>query len=41
MITDGVKARNMEEKVQILDVAEVIAKSMKRKAESRQKLSRS
>jgi Fe-S oxidoreductase len=31
MITDGVKARNMEEKVQILDVAEVIAKSMKRK----------
>jgi hypothetical protein len=33
MITDGVKARNMEEKVQVLDVAEVIAKSMKRKAE--------
>jgi Fe-S oxidoreductase len=34
MITDGVKAKNMEEKVQILDVAEVIAKSLKRKAES-------
>ena len=33
MITDGVKAKNMEEKVQVLDVAEVIAKSMKRKAE--------
>jgi Fe-S oxidoreductase len=33
MITDGVKARNMEEKVQVLDVAEVIAKSMKRKTE--------
>jgi len=33
MITDGVKARNAEEKVQVLDVAEVIAKSMKRKAE--------
>jgi Fe-S oxidoreductase len=31
MITDGMKARNMEEKVQILDVAEVIAKSLKRK----------
>ena len=27
MITDGVKARNMEEKMQVLDVAEVIAKS--------------
>jgi Fe-S oxidoreductase len=34
MITDGMKAKNMEEKVQILDVAEVIAKSLKRKAES-------
>ena len=33
MITDGVKAKNMEEKVQVLDVAEVIAKSMKRKTE--------
>jgi Fe-S oxidoreductase len=33
MITDGVKARNMEEQVQVLDVAEVIAKSMKRKQE--------
>ena len=33
MITDGVKAKNMEEKVQVLDVAEVIAKSMKRKVE--------
>jgi Fe-S oxidoreductase len=33
MITDGVKARNMEEKVQVLDVAEVIAKSMRRKSE--------
>jgi Fe-S oxidoreductase len=33
MITDGVKARNMEEKVQVLDVAEVIAKSLKRKLE--------
>jgi Fe-S oxidoreductase len=33
MITDGVKARNMEEKVQVLDVAEVIAKSLKRKAD--------
>lgn len=31
MITDGVKAKNMEEKVQVLDVAEVIAKSLKRK----------
>jgi Fe-S oxidoreductase len=28
MITDGVKARNAEERVQILDVAEVIAKSL-------------
>jgi Fe-S oxidoreductase len=34
MITDGVKAKNAEEKVQILDVAEVIAKSLKRKKES-------
>jgi Fe-S oxidoreductase len=34
MITDGVKARNAEEKVQILDVAEVIAKSLKRKQQS-------
>jgi Fe-S oxidoreductase len=32
MITDGVKARNMEEKVQILDVAEVIAKSLPKRA---------
>jgi Fe-S oxidoreductase len=28
MITDGVKARNAEEKIQVLDVAEVIAKSL-------------
>lgn len=33
MVTDGMKAKNMEEKVQVLDVAEVIAKSMKRKKE--------
>ncbi len=33
MITDGVKAKNVEEKVQVLDVAEVIAKSMRKKAE--------
>lgn len=33
MITDGVKAKNMEDKVQVLDVAEVIAKSLKRRAE--------
>jgi len=32
MVTDGVKARNMEEKVQILDVAEVIAKSLPNRA---------
>src|SRR5262249_24099708 len=32
MVTDGVKARNMEEKVQILDVAEVIAKSLPKRA---------
>jgi Fe-S oxidoreductase len=31
MITDGVKARNAEERVQILDVAEVIAKSLPRR----------
>jgi Fe-S oxidoreductase len=31
MLTDGMKAKNAEEKVQILDVAEVIAKSLKRK----------
>ncbi len=31
MVTDGVKARNAEDKIQILDVAEVIAKSLKRK----------
>ena len=31
MITDGVKARNAEERIQILDVAEVIAKSLTRK----------
>jgi Fe-S oxidoreductase len=34
MITDGVKARNAEEKIQILDVAEVIAKSLKKKRAS-------
>jgi Fe-S oxidoreductase len=28
MVTDGIKARNAEERVQILDVAEVIAKSL-------------
>jgi Fe-S oxidoreductase len=28
MVTDGMKARNAEEKVQVLDVAEVIAKSL-------------
>ncbi|HEY7954544.1 MAG TPA: heterodisulfide reductase-related iron-sulfur binding cluster [Polyangia bacterium] len=28
MVTDGVKARNAEERIQILDVAEVIAKSL-------------
>src|SRR4051812_7054715 len=32
MVTDGVKARNMEERVQILDVAEVIAKSLPKRA---------
>jgi Fe-S oxidoreductase len=32
MVTDGIKARNMEEKVQILDVAEVIAKSLPKRA---------
>ena len=31
MVTDGIKARNQEENVQILDVAEVIAKSIVRK----------
>jgi Fe-S oxidoreductase len=31
MVTDGVKARNAEEKIQILDIAEVIAKSLKKK----------
>jgi Fe-S oxidoreductase len=31
MVTDGIKARNAEERVQILDVAEVIAKSLVRK----------
>ena len=35
MLTDGVKDRNAEEKVQVLDVAELVAKSMKRKARSR------
>ncbi len=30
MITDGVKAKNAEERMQVLDVAEVIAKSLKR-----------
>jgi Fe-S oxidoreductase len=33
MITDGVKSRNAEERLQVLDVAEVVAKSLKRKAE--------
>jgi Fe-S oxidoreductase len=33
MVTDGVKARNAEERVQILDVAEVIAKSLPKKAQ--------
>jgi Fe-S oxidoreductase len=33
MITDGVKARNAEEKVQILDIAEVIAKSLARRVQ--------
>jgi Fe-S oxidoreductase len=32
MVTDGVKARNAEERVQILDVAEVIAKSLPKRA---------
>jgi Fe-S oxidoreductase len=31
MVTDGVKARDAEEKMQVLDVAELIAKSLKRK----------
>jgi Fe-S oxidoreductase len=31
MVTDGIKARNAEERVQILDVAEVVAKSLLRK----------
>ena len=31
MVTDGIKARNAEERVQILDVAEVIAKSLVKK----------
>jgi len=31
MVTDGVKARNAEEQIQILDVAEVIAKSLRAK----------
>jgi Fe-S oxidoreductase len=30
MVTDGVKARNAEEKIQILDVAEVVRKSLKK-----------
>ena len=34
MVTDGVKARNAEEKIQVLDIAEVIAKSLKRKREA-------
>ncbi len=33
MITDGVKASNSEEKVQVLDIAEVVRKSLRRKAE--------
>ena len=33
MITDGIKASNSEEKVQVLDIAEVVRKSLKRKAE--------
>jgi Fe-S oxidoreductase len=31
MVTDGVKARNAEERIQILDVAEVIAKSLRKR----------
>ena len=31
MITDGMKARNAEEKIQVLDIAEVVAKSLRRK----------
>jgi Fe-S oxidoreductase len=31
MVTDGVKARNAEEKIQVLDIAEVIAKSLRNK----------
>jgi Fe-S oxidoreductase len=33
MVTDGVKARNAEEQVQILDVAEVVAKSLARRVQ--------
>ena len=33
MITDGVKSRDAEEKLQVLDVAELIAKSLRRKKE--------
>ncbi len=33
MITDGVKASNSEEKIQVLDIAEVVRKSLRRKAE--------
>ena len=34
MVTDGIKARNAEERVQILDVAEVIAKSIAKKKQN-------
>ncbi len=34
MVTDGVKARNAEDRIQILDVAEVIAKSIARKKQN-------
>ncbi len=33
MVTDGVKARNAEERIQILDVAEVVAKSLARRVQ--------
>ena len=33
MLTDGVKERNAGDKVQVLDVAELVAKSMKRRRE--------
>ena len=37
MLTDGLKAKNAEEQVQILDVAEVIAKSLRRKPKAEAK----